>query len=220
MRKMWILSVLTGLICAAQLNGQIIFSENMGTPTGTTSISANVFQNSSFGFSGTGDVRSTTTSGGYIGASGNGNIFLTAGSNANFVISGIDTLGYASGSLDLSFGAYKSAIASSMSELVLEYSNNGGSYVSLALPAQATGAGTANWRLIDLIDTALPVTSNLSLRWTNTAALGGVQFRLDDVMLSGTSAVPEPSSFALLFLGLGGLCFLRGRVLKCYQVKI
>ncbi len=209
MRMMWIPTVLIGLFYTAQLNGQIIFSENMGTPSATTSISGNVFQNASLGFSGTGDVRNTTTSSGYIGASGNGNLFLTAGSSANFVISGIDTLGYASGSLDIFFGAYKSAIASSMSELLLEYSDNGGSYISLALPAQPTGSGTANWRLISLTDIPLPITSNLSLRWTNTAASGGSQFRLDDVTLSGTSAVPEPSSYALLFLGLCGLYLLR-----------
>jgi hypothetical protein len=195
----------------------IIFSENMGAPPSTTAIGLNAFQNSgTLTFSGSGDVRNTTVSD-YTGASGGGNVFLTTAGTRNFVIASIDTTGYSG--LTLSFGALKSTVASTMSELVLSYSIDGGStYSPIAIPAQPTGTGTAVWRVISGI--ALPSAaegiSDLRLQWMNIA-VSGPQFRLDDVKLEGIPAVvPEPSTWvagALLALpfGVHGVRYLRKR---------
>lgn len=205
------MTCLVGLAGVLLAKADTIFSENMGSPTGTTAIASNAFQNSgTLTFSGTGDVRISTSSTGYAGASGSGNVFLTNNGTAYFQISGINTTGYAAGSLDLSFGAFKSTTASNMSELSLQYSTDGSTWLSLSIPAQATGSGTANWRLISFADTALPISSSLFLKWTNTGT--GPQFRLDDVILSGSlTAVPEPREYAIAFVGLLGVIVLTRR---------
>ena len=94
------------LVFFVGLNGwgqSVIFSENMGTTTSTKSIVLNTFQNSGLlTYSGTGDVRNSTISTGYSGASGVANVFITNSTGTNFEISGINTLNYSN--LILSFG--------------------------------------------------------------------------------------------------------------------
>ncbi|MBL7954706.1 MAG: lamin tail domain-containing protein [Flavobacteriales bacterium] len=182
-------ALLLGFTAHAQVT---IFSENMGTPSGTTAIAThdtnNGFQNSAaFTFTGTGDVRTSTASSGYAGASGGGNVFLTtADPDRFFQIDGIVTTGYTN--ISLSFGAYKNILASDLTELVVEYSTNGTSWSPLTFPAQPTGSGTANWRLITITGGTIPASATLSLRWTNTAASN--QPRLDDIVLSGFAGAP------------------------------
>lgn len=181
------------------------FSENMGTPTGTTAIASNTFQNSALTFSGSGDVRNTSVSSGYTGASGGGNVLLTNTSGADFIISGINTSGWTN--LSISFGAFKSTTASSMSELALEWSSDGTTYNSISFPAQATGTGTAVWRLVT-ISSNLPAgasTSNLRLRWRQTSSTP--QFRIDDVTLSGTPPTPTITSISPSSATAGGSGF-------------
>lgn len=197
-------------ILAADCTGAVVFSENMGTVSGTTTIASHTgWQNNGvLGFSGTGDVRQTFASSGYTGASGGANVFLTSSGNPSFSISGINTLGYFDNSFMLSFGAFKSSIASNMSELVLSYSTDGTNFTGITFPNQPTGDGTAVWRLISLSNLTLPTVNNLRLRFQNT---GSTQFRIDDVSLRGT-AVPEPSSLALLtIVGVGGVAYRRRR---------
>jgi hypothetical protein len=125
-----------------------IFSENMGTPAGTTAIASNAFQNGSpITFSGaTADVRNTSVSTGYTGASGGGNVFFTStGGNANFVISGINTSGFSS--MSLSFGISKSTNASNGSEFVVEVSSDGTNYTALSFTSLPTGTGTTGYYL-------------------------------------------------------------------------
>ncbi len=183
--------VVAVLLSPAATEAQVtIFSESMGTVTATTAIAThdanNGFQNSAaYDFSGTGDVRTSTASSGYTGASGQGNIFLTNTSNPRtFLISGINTEGYTD--LVLVFGATKSTTTSSMSELVVEVSTDGIAWDALGFPAQPTGTGTTNWRLVTIDGGTIPSASSISLRWSNT---GGPQFRIDDVTLTGTPAV-------------------------------
>jgi len=213
------LSVLLLVLSNAESSATLIFSENMGTPGGTTSVAANTFQNSStLTYSGSGDVRITTPSSGYSAASGGGNVFLTgAGAMANFIIGSINTVGYSG--LVLSFGAFKSTTASAMSELRLSYSINGGSsYSALTIPAQATGTGTAVWRMISgisLPSDAAGVT-DLRIQWVNSDLSGSPdpQFRLDDVKLEAT-AVPEASTwYAGIGLTLGMLVTFVRRIRK------
>lgn len=198
---------LAGLVIfSAAANADLVFSENIGVPSGTTAIASYTGwqNNGTLTFTGSGDVRVTTPSAGYTGASGSGNVFLTNSGTANFQIASISTLAF-DPVFTLAFGAYKSTTASNMSELKLEYSSNGTDFTTISIPAQPTGSGTANWRLITLSNLTLPVVTNLRLRWTNTSTTP--QFRIDDVTLSGTlSAVPEPA--AVLFGGL--VCSLLG----------
>ena len=197
-----VLLALSLLATSAALAQTVIFSENFGTPSTTTSIGSYTgYQN--FGaltFSGTGDVRTATPSANYSGASGGGNVFLTNNGVASFTIGGIDTPTFQAGSFNLSFGAFKSTIASTMSELSLAYSTDGTNYTALLLPTQSTGSGTASWRSITLTSLAIPNTATLSLRWTNTGSGSpNPQFRLDDISMSGTlAAVPEPSTYAAI----------------------
>lgn len=107
----------------------IVFSENIGSPSGNTAISLNTFQNTApIVFSGTSEVRFTSSSSGYTGASGGGNVFFTSTANSFFEISGINTLSYSS--LNLTFAHYKATNAAS-NELIVEVSSDGLTYVPL-----------------------------------------------------------------------------------------
>lgn len=157
-----------------------IFSENMGNPGGTTAIAVNAFQNGSpIAFSGTGDVRATSPSSGYTGASGGGNVFLTNGSSKTFQICGINTS--ACSSLILTFGVNKSAAASPNTELQIQFSSDGGTTFGSATTVTITGG--AVWSL-QTISTGIPSAANICIKFINTSAT--VQFRIDDVKLTGT----------------------------------
>jgi hypothetical protein len=169
--------------------GQVtIFNESVGNccSTTNTAITSTTFDNSSLTFSGSADTRTSIESTGYTGASGDRNVYLTNNGSSNFQIASINTTTYSN--LILSFGAHKSTNASNMSELLLEYSIDGVTFLPLSFPAQPTGTGTSNWRLIFGI--SLPFTtegvSNLRLRWTNTSSGSGTpQLRIDDIILQG-----------------------------------
>jgi hypothetical protein len=164
-----------------------IFSENMGTPSGTTAIGSNIFQNSgALSFVGTGDVRSTTPSSGYTGASGGGNVFITQTANFFFEISGINTTRYSN--LVLSFGHFKSTTAGS-NELAVDVSADGTTYSPLSY-SRPTGSGTATWLLVTPTGT-IPATENLRIRFRQTST--STQFRIDDVKLTGVAATSTPS---------------------------
>jgi hypothetical protein len=164
-----------------------IFSENMGAPTANTSIAANTFQNSgTLSFAGTGDMRTSTPSSGYTGASGGGNVFITQTANLFFEISGINTTGYSN--LTLSFGHHKNTIAGS-NELAVEFSADGSNYSPLSY-SRPTGSGTATWLLVTPTGT-IPATANLRIRFRQTST--STQFRIDDVKLTGVATTPSPS---------------------------
>lgn len=191
---------------AVTVSPDLVFTETFGTPAGTTAIATyetnDGFDNDGFTFSGTGDVRTTTASTGYAGASGSGNVFLTNSGSSTLRIDGISTVGNVAGTMNISFGAVKSTTASDMTTLLLDYSTDGSSWSSLLIPAQPTGSGTAVWRLISLTATSIPISNTLSLRWTNADT--SPQYRIDDITLTGT-LVPETSAALLGSLGLLGL---------------
>lgn len=167
------LLMLTGVNVLAQT----IYSENMGTPTATTAIASNVFQNTSpIVYTGTADVRATTVSTGYTGASGSGNVFFTNTAGKDFLIEGINTSAYNTSTLQLSFGQYKSTTAAS-NELTVEVSTDGTTFSPLTY-TRPTGTGTTNWTLIT-ITSGIPSATNLRIRFTQTST--AAQFRLDDV---------------------------------------
>jgi len=201
MRKFYFvfLSVLCALTGLAQTT---IFSENMGTPSGTLTLAANTFQNSgSVTYSGTADVRNTTVSSGYTGASGGGNVFFTNTTGRFFQIEGINTSGFMN--ISLSLGHYKSTTAGN-NELKIEVSEDGTNWTELTY-SRSTGTGTVNWLLITPSGT-IPATSNLRLRFTQTSAT--TQFRIDDIVITGTPGsgpVLNVSSSMTAFASVSGV---------------
>jgi PKD repeat protein len=163
-----------------------VVSENIGTVSTTTTIAShetnNGFQNTALTMSGTGDIRVSSPSNVYPGASGGANVFLTNTIGKNFIISGINTLN--ANNLSLSFGLSKSTTASNGSELLVSFSTDGNTYTPLSFPALATGAGTTAWQYITMNGT-LPSVANLRLQFYQN---GNVQFRIDDILLSGANA--------------------------------
>lgn len=173
--------VAAGLFSATVCAQTTIYSESMGSGTGTSDISTNTFQNGSpVTYDGTGDVRSTnpSTTGAYAQASGGANVMINA-SNETFLISGINTTVYQN--IQLYFGQRKGTTAAN-NELKVEVSADGNSWTSLSY-SRATGSNTANWLYINPSGT-IPATSNLRIRFTGT---NSTEWRIDDVKLTGTS---------------------------------
>ena len=158
--------------------GQTFYSENMGTPSGTTAIVDNVFQNGSpITYSGTADVRSTAVSSGYNGASGGGNVFLNAATEY-FQIDGLNTSTYNTADIQLSFGYNAGGNVANV--IALEYSTNGTDWTAITYTPGANA-----WSLVTIPGNTIPSTSTLSLRFTQA---GTTQIRLDDIKLSNVSA--------------------------------
>ena len=163
-----------------------IFTENMSSSAATTAITSHTFQNSStFTFTNGGatnsaDVRNTSTSSGYTGASGNGNIFFTStAGNYGFAIEGIDASTYTN--LEVRF-AYRKESGSVLPNLTIDYWN-GSSYVNVPFSYNEAANAAAGWYLVNWI--ALPAgaqISTLSLRWVKA---GSQSVRLDDISLRG-----------------------------------
>lgn len=176
-------SLLAIAIFAMNVFGQsTIYSENMGNATGTNDISENTFQNGSpITYSGSADVRSTSpsTASAYTGASGGANVLINTNSK-NFIISGINTVGYQN--IKLFFGQRKGSNAAN-NEMTVEVSSNGTNWTTLSY-TRSTGSGTANWEYVNPTGT-IPATANLRLRFAGT---NGTEWRIDDVKLTGTSA--------------------------------
>ncbi len=170
-----------------------IISENMGTPSGTTTIASNAFQNTSLTFSNgeqtAADVRSTSTSSGFTGASGGGNVYFTSTSGTyGFSIEGINAGAYSS--MTLQFG-YKKESATAHAAFSVEYWD-GSSWQVIANTANdlfnEAASASAVWYLSKSL--TLPVgaqINGLKLRWIKT---GTVAIRIDDVRLTGLDTAP------------------------------
>jgi hypothetical protein len=189
MKKIYIL--LLAISANTVFSQEVIFSENMGTPAETVAISANTFQNSApILFSGTADVRISTPSNTYDGASGNGCIFLASTTaNREFIIEGINTSNFEN--LVLSFGHYKGTNAGS-NELTVEVSDDGAPYTPLTYTRQS-GPETSVWTLITASGT-IPSSSNLKIKFENP--MSNVGFRIDDVKLTGTALSVKQNSIS------------------------
>ncbi|MCX6291676.1 MAG: hypothetical protein NT126_07915, partial [Bacteroidetes bacterium] len=119
----------------------------------------------------------TTVSSGYLGASGSGNVFFgtSGGNDKNFIISGINTQGYATDTL--SFGLLRTDLLNAMT---VETSTDGTTYSPLSF----TQPGAANlWTLIKI--GGIPATANLRIRFSKNST---TSFRVDDVKLTGISS--------------------------------
>jgi hypothetical protein len=188
-----------------------IFSENMGTPAATTTISnyaagtaPSTFQNKGVLTFGQGDqanpadVRVSSGSSSYSGASGNGNIFFTSATNGvapvdarGFSVEGINAAGFTN--LQVAYG-YRKESASLHATFSVDYWN-GSSWTSVANTAsalfnEATNA-TAGWYLAKSLTLPAGAQINgLKLRFVKT---GTNAIRIDDVKLTGVSSSPPPS---------------------------
>lgn len=167
------------------------FTETMGT-TGAngdsiaTHESNNRFDNVAFTMSGSGDMRNTSASSGYTGASGGFNVMLNA-AGENFIIAGIDSSGLAN--MRVMFGIRKSTTSEDGSSISLDASTNGTDWVSCGTISLPTGTGTATWHHRTNSVPASMVGTNMRLRFQTSSAT--VEFRIDDVVLIGDVSVPS-----------------------------
>lgn len=188
MKKLLVLLFLS-LLMIGTVWGDTIFSESMGTVSATTAIaaheSANGFDNDSFTFSGTGDVRATYASTGYTGASGSANVMLS-GVGKYMLIAGVNTSTYSA--LSLSFGIRKGASAETGSGISIQVSYDGTSWTNLTMPTFPTGSGTANWYYRTCSGT-IPSTSTLYIKFLTSST---TEFRVDDILLTGTPVSSDP----------------------------
>lgn len=177
-----------------------IFSENMGTPSGTSTIAANSFQNngsltySNGAQTSSADVRSTSASSSYTGASGGGNVYFTTTSGAyGFSVEGINTSNY--NTLSLQFG-YKKESASTHAAFSVDYWN-GTSWITLANSSTALFNELANasavWYLSKVLTLPTDAQINgLKIRFVKT---GTTAIRIDDVKLTGIDTPPTITNF-------------------------
>lgn len=166
--------------------GQTIYSENMGTPTGTTTIANYItgtapatFQNGSpIVYSGTGDVRATSPSSTYTGFSAGGNVFLTGTAGKYFQIDGLNTSAYSGSNIQLTFGYLTAATTA---QLVVEYSTNASAATPTWTAVTFTNNTNTTWNLVTVAPGQIPSSSTLSLRFTQPAT---AQMRIDDIKLT------------------------------------
>jgi hypothetical protein len=168
-----------------------IFSENMGTPSTTTTIANNIFQNngllsySNGAQSLSADVRTTSTSSSYASASAGGNVYF---STYGFSIEGINASNYHS--LSLQFG-YKKESSTTHASFSVDYWN-GSSWVTLASAASELFNEAANasavWYLSKTLSLPTDAQINgLKIRFVKTG-IGAI--RIDDVKLTAFEVLP------------------------------
>ncbi len=213
MRKIFTPKYLLLLFCSAFLTQQsigqtTIFSENTGTPSGTTSISSYAagtapatFQNTATltygngGVAAPADVRATNASATYTGASGGGNIFFTSTAGSyGFSIEAINAAGLTG--LQLQFG-YRKESASAHAAFSVEYWDGTAWQViantSPALFNEAVSAGIG-WYLSKPL--SLPVAAQISGLKLRFVKSGSASIRVDDIKLTGQIATPVVTSIS------------------------
>ncbi len=211
MRKLFTLLFLLPLLLTVTTKSSAqatLFSENMGTPSGTTTIAAYAagtapatFQNkgtltySQGGAANPADVRITSVSSGYAGASGGGNVFFTSTSGEyGFSIESIDASLYTN--LVLQFG-YRKESASAHATFSVDYWN-GTAWISIANTSAALFNEAANasvaWYLSKPLSLPAAVQiTGLKIRFVKT---GTNSIRVDDVKLAGAPATPTTTGIS------------------------
>ncbi|MEI7510096.1 MAG: hypothetical protein WCJ62_11610, partial [Flavobacterium sp.] len=174
---------------------QTIVSENVGTPTTTTTITGNTFQNtgiltySNGAQANTADIRNTSASTNYSGASGGGNVYFTATSGTyGFSIEGINASNY--NSLTLQYG-YRKEAASSLASFSVDYWN-GSAWNTLANTATAlfneASTATSTWYAAKIL--SLPTDAQINGLKIRFVKSGTVAIRIDDMKLIGVETLP------------------------------
>lgn len=176
-----------------------IYSENMGAPSTTTGVATYTgWQNpasSGITYTGNADVRTSSASTSYTGASGSGNVFITNVVGRNLTISGINTSSVASANLEMSLGHWKSQTAAN-TELAIEVADlTQTTPIWTALTYTRTLTGSV-WELITPTGT-IPSTTNLGVRFVNSSTT--YQFRVDDIKIYDKYSPVINTSSALSF---------------------
>ena len=178
--------ILSAALVSALLTAKAqVFTESLGKVAANTKIAdhqtAKGFANSGkLTFSGSAELQQQGSSEGkYTGASGGANLRFANVAETDFVISGINTSEV--NMPVVGFGILKGPNNSNGSELVVEYSTDGGkTWAGVKYPALPTGEGTGlvwNYR-----ETApIPKAANLSIRFRQTGNF--VVFRIDDIAI-------------------------------------
>lgn len=194
-----LLAISLAVLATKESRADTIFTENMGTPSGTTGIVAYAggtapatFQNKgtlTYGIGEQttgGDVRPTSTSN-IAGASGTGNLYLTATSGAyGFSIESINASAFTS--LQLSY-IYRKESASASASFSVDYWN-GSAWVTIENTSAGlfneTATAATGWYAAKTLNLpAAAQISGLKLRFVKT---GTFAIRLDDFKLTGTPA--------------------------------
>jgi hypothetical protein len=184
-------------------NGQLL--ETMGTTalgTGTQTISAREtagsFDLTVLTYSGTADMRTTSASTGYAGASGGYNTLIQA--QETFEMQGVNAAGCRSKD-SIFFGIHKNTNASTgIDFLVLEYSiDNGATWAGITFPALPTGTGTSKWYKVGAALPAATYVANLRVRFRSTlvgTTSSNPQFRIDDIAFTcgSTTSCGDPTA--------------------------
>lgn len=182
-------------------NGQLV--ETMGTAgSGTQTISAREaagnFDLAALTYAGTADMRTTTPSTGYAGASGGYNTLIQA--QEYFEVQGINAASCSSRD-SIHFGIHKNTnAATGIDYLVVEFSNdNGASWNPMSYAILPTGSGTSKWYLRSAAIPAAAHVSNLRIRFRSTlvgTSSSNPQYRIDDISMTcgSTTSCGEPTA--------------------------
>lgn len=179
--KTAILTMITiaGLMVTARAQN-ILYEENMGVPTANTLIQNYTgWQNSDVTYLGNGtcDVRTSSASTGYGGASGGGNVMINDTAKW-FQISGINTQ-TSHPTVNLYCGLRKTS-AEDGSNFLVEYSTDSIVWVQLPMAEPLpTGTGTGGWHRVCFPN--LPSHPHLHLRFSNRSK---ADYRLDDICIT------------------------------------
>lgn len=196
MKNIFVLVLLLSSFVAAQTT---IFTESFGIPSATTAISAyetaNGFDNDTLTMTAgnaanPGDVRSTSSSSGYAGATGAGNIYFTTAVGAavptderGFAIEGINAAAYTA--LKLNFAVRKEGGSGTAFATFAVQFWDGSAFQTVAVTGLPTNTSAAGWYLVT--DVALPPAAQidgLKLKFLKT---GSQPCRLDDISLRSDS---------------------------------
>lgn len=180
----------TGLLALLLVSGtmskaigqNVLYEENMGVPTSNTLIQNYTgWQNTTVQYIGNGtcDVRTSSASTGYGGASGGGNVMIND-TVKWFQISGINTTAATNTTVKLYCGLRKTTKTENGDHLLVEFSTDSIVWTSLPLEdTLPTGSGTTGWFRVCYPN--LPVHPHLHIRFSNTA---NVEFRIDDISIT------------------------------------
>lgn len=158
----------------------VLYEENFGTPTSNTLIqNYDGWQNTSVVYVGNGtcDIRTSSASTGYGGASGGGNVMIND-TVKWFQISGVSTTATQS-TVKLYCGLRKTN-AENGDNFMVEFSTDSVVWVRLPMAdTLPTGTGTSGWHRVCFPN--VPAHPHLHLRFSN---LANVDYRLDDIRIT------------------------------------
>ncbi|QDT03309.1 hypothetical protein K227x_16910 [Rubripirellula lacrimiformis] len=211
-------ALLLCLVLTARAHADLVFFEDVGTTassSGQTIASYSGFT-SSLVFEGSIPASTVITpsaqqSSGYAGASGGSQFGLleSSGQATDLIIRGIDTTLYVPNSFDLSFGLRKSLPVGFSRPLLIFATTND---VDFSLVDQPFTLSNSNWQQYTGIGLDLPSSTNLSLYISKSpGVIAGIDVFVDDIRLDAVTAVPEPSSFTLAFIGAATVLVRRKR---------